>query len=147
MSSQRVVHLLGADPVEQDVDLHAGARALGERVGELLADASRPVDVGLERDRLLRAADRREHRGKDLVPVQQRVDAVAFDQPGPEQHAHGARELRVVHAVSVVDLAADLLLLAHEEVHGQQHECRAGDEEAEDLGDGEAHAQEDRRAR
>jgi len=41
------------------VHLDAGARALGQGVGEFLADRSRPVDVGLEIDRLAGASDRR----------------------------------------------------------------------------------------
>ena len=32
------VHLAAADPVEEHVDLDAASRALGKRVGELLAD-------------------------------------------------------------------------------------------------------------
>src|SRR5690606_26670155 len=54
---QRLIHLDTADPVDRDVDRDAGAGALGQRRGELLADLPGPVDVGLESDRHLRAAD------------------------------------------------------------------------------------------
>jgi hypothetical protein len=57
--------------IEGGVDRDAGAGALGERRGESLADLPGPVDVGLEGDRPLRAADRRKHRREDLVAVLQ----------------------------------------------------------------------------
>ena len=49
-----VVHFLAAKPVNQHVDLDSGARALGERFGEALADLAGPVDVRFEVDSLLR---------------------------------------------------------------------------------------------
>jgi hypothetical protein len=50
-----IVHLHAADEVEHQVHLDAGARALGQRLGEFLADRFRPVDIGLEGDGFLRA--------------------------------------------------------------------------------------------
>ena len=44
-----------AEPVDHDVRRDTRARALGERVRELLGDLSLPVDERLERDRPLRA--------------------------------------------------------------------------------------------
>ncbi|MNR03430.1 hypothetical protein D3C85_1193210 [compost metagenome] len=40
-----VVHLLASHPVQQDMHLHAGLRAFGQRLRELPANLARPVDV------------------------------------------------------------------------------------------------------
>ena len=58
--------------------------------GETLADLAGPVDVGLERDRVLRRADRLEHRGKNLVTILQIRYAIAGLDCRAEQLAHFA---------------------------------------------------------
>ena len=135
LGDERLVHLLRADPVEQDVHLDAGARALGQGIGELLADRSRPVDVGLEVDRLLGAADRREHRREDPVAVDEHAVAVAVQHRRPEQHAHRVQELRVLGRVEALDLLLDLLLAA---LRVDDHEH---DQRRDDAGDDDGHDQ------
>ena len=113
------------------MDLDAGPGPLGQRVGELLADLARPVDVGLEGDRPLGGADRLEHRGKDLVAVDQSaVTRLPGQDRRAEQRAHGAGELRVADGVEVLDLVLDPLL-AGREIGDQQDEQSAGQEREE----------------
>jgi hypothetical protein len=66
-----------ADPVEQHVDPDAGARPLGQRVGERLRHGAVRPEVLSVVDRRARGTDRAQERGKDLIAVQQQVDAVA----------------------------------------------------------------------
>ena len=124
-----LLHLVAADPVQQDVDLDAGAGPLGQGLGEVVADLARPVDVGLEIDGVLRAADRLEHRGEDLVPVLQRREAVAADDVGAEQHAHRALELGIVDPVGVAQVLAEVLLAAVEVGGDQREHGRSADAE------------------
>ena len=113
-------HLQAAHPVEQHRHLHASLGALGQCLGQFLADVARPVDVGLEGDGLLRRADGAQHGGEDLVAVLQIEHAVAADDGGAEHHAHLAPVLRVADGVVVLDLAVELLL-GRGEVHRQHH--------------------------
>ena len=53
-----------AEPVVDDVDVDARARALGQRLGEFAADGIVSRRLAFEEDRSLRAADRVEPRGK-----------------------------------------------------------------------------------
>ena len=48
------IHLVAAEPVEQQVHVDAGACALREHFGECLADVAGPVDIAFEADRVLR---------------------------------------------------------------------------------------------
>ncbi len=133
---QRLVHFSAAQPIEQDLDLDAGARSLGQRVGEFLADRTRPVDVGLEIDRLARMPDRIEHRRKDLVAVHKDLEAVAVEDRRSEQDAHRAQELRVAHRVEVRELLLDALF-AGRQVDEQQHRrqrCNDADDDRHDKG-------------
>lgn len=86
-SDQAVVHLGAPHPVEQYMDLHALARPLGQGVGKLAADVTRPVDVGLKCGGHLGPADRRQHGLKDLVAVQQRARFGSLRERRPKQHA------------------------------------------------------------
>jgi hypothetical protein len=104
------VHPLAAEPVEEHVDLDPRARPLGQGLRKLPADLARPVDVGLEGDRLLSAADRREHRGEDLITVVEGIHLVAGDDGRPQEMPQGAAERRIFHSVERLDLAGDLAL-------------------------------------
>ena len=75
---EAVVHLGGADRIQQDVDLDAGGGAFGERLGELRRDGAGPVDVGGEVDRLRGVLDRFQHGGEDLAAVAEHRDPVAL---------------------------------------------------------------------
>ena len=94
-----LVHPAAADPVDQSVDLHVGARSVGEGFGEVVPDLVRPVDVGREGEARLCASDRAQHRGKDLFPVLYRVDSIAFDDSRPTKDAQGPQELRFMDVV------------------------------------------------
>lgn len=96
------------------MDLHTLARTLGQGLGELPADVARPVDVGLEVDRHLGRADRREHRREDLFPVQQRLHACPGQEGRPEQDAQVVHEACIVERVEALDVPLDLLLAADE---------------------------------
>ncbi len=80
---QVVVHLYAAGPVHHDVHQDTGGGAFDQRLGELLAYFARPVDVGFERDRDLRSADRLEHGWENFVAVLVGGDAVAGQDGGP----------------------------------------------------------------
>ena len=82
--------------------LDAGARPLGQRVGELPADLAGPVDVGLERDRCRAPRIAVEHRRKDLVAVLQALHTVAVHDRRAEQDAEFATELRVADSIAVL---------------------------------------------
>src|ERR1700682_2111986 len=56
-------------PVENDVDGDMRAGAFGQRLGELAANISLPINVGLEIDGTPSAADRSQHRGENLGSV------------------------------------------------------------------------------
>ena len=55
----------------------ARERSLTERSGESVARFTRPIDVGLEIYRALRALNGAEHGRKNLIAVLQRFDAIA----------------------------------------------------------------------
>ena len=125
-----LVHLLAAHPVDEQVHAHAGPCAFAQRLGEALPDAARPVDVGLERDRRTSAADRRQHRWKDLDAILEVLDPVTVDDRGPEQDAEFAPELRVRHPVTVLERGLDLALGRHEiQRDDGDAECEHGPDE------------------
>ena len=136
-----LLHLVAAEPVEEHAHVDAGPRPFGERVGEFLADIARPVDVGLEVDGALRPADRLEHRGEDLVAVEERIDAVALHERRAEQHAHRAQELRIGDRVLVRDLLRDVARrAAHDDApdrHRDQRDGRDDDDARERHADAE----------
>ena len=123
----RRIHLVAADPVEQHVRLHAGARTFGERVGELPADRAGPVDEALEVDARARVLDGGEHGREDAVAIQQHLHAVAADDCGSEQYAHRAPEVRIGGGVEAPDSLPDSLL-AMAEIQGddRRRESNAG---------------------
>ena len=127
---QRLVHLLAADPVDEDLDLDARARALGERVDELAPDLAGPVDVGLEVDRPLRLPDGVEHRREDLGAVLEVGDAIAGQDRRAEERAELALELRMADGMAMLELALDALLAADEVERkdgDERREQRAGE--------------------
>src|SRR2546421_6208251 len=109
-----------------------GARALDQRLGELLADRAAPPDVALEGDGVLGAADRLEHRREDLVAVDELLHAVADQEARPEDRAHGAAELGVRHRIERLDALVDALV-AKGEIDDQQHDQRGRDEDRRDA--------------
>ena len=68
----------GADGVEQDLDRHPCLAPWRQEPPRTAADLTRPVDVGLDRDRLLAPADRLEHRRIKLVAVVEHREPVAL---------------------------------------------------------------------
>ena len=86
-----------------------------------------PVDVALEGDRLLRPADRGEHRREDLVAVQQDFEAIALDDGGTQQHAHRPTELGIPRVVEASDRLLDLLLARLEHEHDKAGGERGAD--------------------
>ena len=71
-------HLLGTDRVEEDPHLVSRPGALGQRMGHLLGDVARPVDVGDEVDAPPGEANGPQHGGEDLHPVPEARDGVAL---------------------------------------------------------------------
>jgi len=78
--AERLRHAAGADGVHEDVDADAGPTALGQRLDHLAGDLAILVREVGEGDGRAGAADRRQHRRKDLVAVDEHVGAVALDQ-------------------------------------------------------------------
>ena len=131
---QFVIELLATRPVDQNLHRYAGARAFLERLRELLAHAAGPVDVGLEGDAMLRAADRREHLREDLRAIFQVAHAVAIDDRRAEHDAQLAQKLRVAHRVAVRERALDLLFRADEvkRQHRRQHRGEGADQRGDE---------------
>jgi hypothetical protein len=119
------VELAAAEPIEQDMDLHACPRALREGLGEFPAYRPRPVDVALESDRLPRPANGGKHRREDLVAVQQHFEPIPLEDRGTEQHPHRAGKLGIGSVVQASGRPIDLLF-ACLEVEGD--EARGGRE-------------------
>src|SRR2546430_712701 len=85
----------------------ARARALAQRVSELAPDLPLPINVSLERDRLLRAANRFEHRWKNLITILIRSNPVSADDLRAKQTPHRAQELGAADVQALVELIAD----------------------------------------
>src|SRR5688500_13756525 len=75
-----------AERVEHDADSHAGRGPLNKRSRERLAGLPRMEDIALERDRTLRAGDRRKHLRIELRTVFEPDDPVA---PHHARRQHG----------------------------------------------------------
>jgi hypothetical protein len=120
------VHPAAAGPVQQHMHPDAGPGPVRERIGELLADRSGPVDVGFEGDRALGGGDRRKHGGKDLVAVLEIHDPVARQNRRPQEHPHGAQELGIRCAIAMLDALFDALLRPPEvePEHHRDHRAR-----------------------
>ena len=88
---------------------HTGAGPLGQGLGKLFADCSRPVYISLESDGVLRAANRTEHRREDFIAVLQCLNAVFADDGRAKYRTHGTLELRVRGPIADLDAFVDLL--------------------------------------
>ena len=104
------IDLVGAQPVQQYMNLHPGLRPLAQGIRELPADVARPINVGFERDRFLGGPNRLQHGRKYLIAVLQRRHPVAGQDCGAEQLAHAAQELRIVDGKPVGQLITDFPL-------------------------------------
>lgn len=129
-SEMRWVHLVAADPVEQDVHFDAGAGPFGQSIGELFADCIRPVDVALEGDALLRVANGGEHGRENSVTIQQGFKTVALQDGRSEQYTHRARKSRIGGRVKALDALLYFLLASGEVQRQDAHKQRQsnGDE-------------------
>ena len=93
---------------------------------------ARPVDVGLEVDRLAaRRGSPRAWPGRS-VAVDEDAVAVARDHRRPEQDAHGVQELRILGRVEVLDPVLDLLLAALR-VEDHERDQRRDDDGDDDV--------------
>ena len=72
-------HQVGPFLVENEPHHHAATCGIGERLRKFAWHGPRPIDVRREMDRRPAAADRLEHRRKDLVAVLQQFDLVPLD--------------------------------------------------------------------
>ena len=104
---ERRIDVPRADPVDNHVDPDSRARPLREHLGELLPHFARPVDVGLQADRTFGGAHGLEHRGEELVAVNQGGDLVAGEDARLDQAPHVPHEPRVARNVAVLDLVLD----------------------------------------
>ena len=110
----RRVHPGTAQPVQQDVALHPASCGTGQRARKLLADGARPVDAGLEGDRVLCIVDGLEHRREDLVTVQQDFCRISVDERRAQQHPELAGELRIIECMESLHLPRDLCSVARD---------------------------------
>ena len=120
----RVVHGAGPDRIDEDADAHAAARGLFQRRGELIGDLAGVVDVGLEADPPLRAADRLEHRGKHLIAVGQHVVVVAARRVGADERRDVGWVPGVPGRGRAANLQREVVLREHEE--NRDHDRRDG---------------------
>ncbi len=122
---RRVKRAKAADRVHHDRRAHAGPRALGKRVDELLTDLAFLEDVALEVDRFPCAANRLEHRRIEVIAVREDVDlVVVFER-------RVARRLE--HVDEVIARAVDLRLDVIRDVRCEEHdENEPRDERAAD---------------
>ena len=103
------VHLVTADPVEKHVYFDACTTTFSKGVRKVAADRTGPIDEGFERDGFFGTADCLQHRGEDLVPVQQHVHSIALQDTRTEQCPHRAGELRVFRPVKPRDWVLNIL--------------------------------------
>jgi hypothetical protein len=94
-------HPAGADGVHEHVDADAGPAALGQRLDDLAGDVTVLPREVRERDGRARPADRRQHRGEDLVAVDEHRGAIAVDEArqrvgldGPDEGGVADRHVR-----------------------------------------------------
>ena len=73
----------------------AAARSASTRC-KLFADLARPIDERLKGDGVLRGSEGGEHRGKNFVTVEKRLDAVSADERRTEQVRHRPLERGIV---------------------------------------------------
>jgi len=71
---------------------------------ELLTNLPLPIDVSLEIDRALGAANRLKHGREDLFAVAQGCDLVSRQQSGAEQIVDGSFELRIAGRILMFHL-------------------------------------------
>lgn len=89
------------------MDADAVAGAVGEGVGELLADVTFPVDEGFEGDGAACGTNGGEHGGEDLVAVAEGGDAVAGEDGRAEKIAEGLLEGGGIDGVTVIEFIGD----------------------------------------
>src|SRR5262249_30658300 len=78
----RLRHRQRADPVKQNLGLHARTTLLGERLRDLAGDRALRVEVLLVGQGLLRVANHGELRGEDVVTIHENAYVVAADDRG-----------------------------------------------------------------
>ncbi len=91
------------DGIEENLDRQAGARALDQGGRDLFANFSVPIDVGLNRDGVLRVANRLEHRRIEFVAVVENRHVVPGDRHLACRADHRGQELRVGDPELVVE--------------------------------------------
>ncbi len=99
----RLLQLRAAHRVHDQMDLHATLRFLHEQRHELRAEFARAKDEVLHRDRFLRGANGFEHRGENLVAVDQCRDFVAGEERCIHQVPDRFTEGDIFHAVGCFD--------------------------------------------
>ena len=86
-----VGQIVGAVAIEHDAHVHAAAGRGHEGLREAGADLAVGVDEALEADAPLRAFDRLQHRGEDVVAVLQHVERIAAGHRRAEQRGRRSR--------------------------------------------------------
>jgi len=83
----------GPDRIKQNFHADTGLRFARQGMREFSADLAGPIDVGLDRDRELRGVDRVQHGRKELVPVVENLEEVAFEERNAGRPRHRRKEL------------------------------------------------------
>ena len=120
--------------IEQNAHLHAGAGALDQRVAESPADFVGVNNVGLEIDRLFRAADGRQHGGEIRVAILQQLDLVPGHRHRVGEGERGAEKFRVLHAEGVLDVIFDDVS-ANEKNAEDRHDPEKSEEDSDPFED------------
>src|SRR5918995_4977039 len=92
LASVRALELERPEGVEQQAHIHAGAGALLEGLDELPPRGVGLEDVDLEVDGVLRAADRLEHRGIELVTILEQLRRAAAQERDVEESGRESKE-------------------------------------------------------
>ncbi|MGF6662228.1 hypothetical protein QF000_003873 [Paraburkholderia atlantica] len=79
------IHFRRTDPVEQYMHGDAFTRLIGKRARNLLADLAGPVNERFKCDGFARRPNTFEHRRKDLVTVEQHLEAITRHHGWTEQ--------------------------------------------------------------
>ncbi len=125
------------------MDLHPAASRIRKGFAELAADVIAKHE-GLEGHIDLRRSDRLEHRGKDLVAVDERRDAIAAHERWPQQDAQCAFEVSVLARVQA-PRPIQQALLGRRDV-GADPERNRSDDKRYENGDADRHVPRARRA-
>ena len=116
-------HLAGADRVQEDVSSNSSPATLDQRRYHIARAVTFFDDEVGKRDRVPGSTDRRQHRGKDLVSVEEQLRAVAVDATRQRVGFECSLERRLAN----VHIRRDIVRMA-QRAPGQEDTTEEGDD-------------------